>query len=521
MQGLKKKSIVLHPLLFALFPTVFLFAHNIDQVLVVEILWPLATSLVFGSVLFLFWRLVFKDIHKAGFAASVFLFFFFSYGPVFDAIEQGFRLRSPYRLHAGLMPIAMCGLICSEYLVGRIKRNLSNLTRILNFVSMICLAISIVQISAYGLRNAATEDHIADMENLNSQITGMDQRRPLPDIYYIIVDRYASANTLMEFYDYDNSPFVEYLSDRGFYVASKSNANYLCTAQSLASSLNMKHITYMSEQVGEDTHDWKPVYRMLQDYTVWRFLKSKGYEFVHFGPRWFPTSRNKYADKNVNVRALSEFSMLLYETTLLHPISRFFGFLDFRVENHRRVLYQFDKLSEIPDMEGPVFVFVHFLLPHEPYVFDDSGDFVTRKQASERSTTRKYLDQIVFTNRKLQELIDTLLSSSQPPPIIIVQADEGPYPQGLEVGSKPFNWQTASNAQLREKMGILNAYYLPDVNKDILYESITPVNSFRIVFNLYFGTDLGLLPDESYVFTDTGHIYKFINVTDKLKPDSQ
>ncbi|KPL22681.1 MAG: hypothetical protein AMJ75_07635 [Phycisphaerae bacterium SM1_79] len=131
------------------------------------------------------------------------------------------------------------------------------------------------------------------------------------------------------------------------------------------------------------------------------------------------------------------------------------------------------------------------------------------------------MDRIVFTNRKLQELIDTLLSSSQPPPIIIVQADEGPYPQGLEVGSKPFNWQTASNAQLREKMGILNAYYLPDVNKDILYESITPVNSFRIVFNLYFGTDLGLLPDESYVFTDTGHIYKFINVTDKLKPDSQ
>ncbi len=43
-----------------------------------------------------------------------------------------------------------------------------------------------------------------------------------------------------------------------------------------------------------------------------------------------------------------------------------------------------------------------------------------------------------------------------------------------------------SIADLKQKFGILNAFYLPDVDNDILYPTITPVNTFRVVFNLYF-----------------------------------
>jgi hypothetical protein len=43
----------------------------------------------------------------------------------------------------------------------------------------------------------------------------------------------------------------------------------------------------------------------------------------------------------------------------------------------------------------------------------------------------------------------------------------------------------------------LNAYYLPKGYKD-LYDSITPVNSFRIILNEYFGASYPLLPDITY-----------------------
>ena len=53
------------------------------------------------------------------------------------------------------------------------------------------------------------------------------------------------------------------------------------------------------------------------------------------------------------------------------------------------------------------------------------------------------------------------------------------------------------------RFNILNAYYLPDIDIGILYPHITPVNSFRVVFNQYFGTDFELLKDKNY-FIDQG-----------------
>ena len=47
-------------------------------------------------------------------------------------------------------------------------------------------------------------------------------------------------------------------------------------------------------------------------------------------------------------------------------------------------------------------------------------------------------------------------------------------------------------------MKIFNAYYLPSVDKSKLYPTISPVNSFRLVFNEYFGGNYDLLPDKSY-----------------------
>lgn len=72
---------------------------------------------------------------------------------------------------------------------------------------------------------------------------------------------------------------------------------------------------------------------------------------------------------------------------------------------------------------------------------------------------------------------------------------------------------------IRQKMGVLNAYYLPNVEKSLLYPSITPVNTFRLVFNLYFNTNFELLPDKSFVFEDEQHIYNMIDVTEALDYD--
>jgi len=47
-------------------------------------------------------------------------------------------------------------------------------------------------------------------------------------------------------------------------------------------------------------------------------------------------------------------------------------------------------------------------------------------------------------------------------------------------------------------MKILNAYYLPDGGSEAIYPAISPVNTFRTIFNRYFGGNLPLLEDRSY-----------------------
>jgi len=52
------------------------------------------------------------------------------------------------------------------------------------------------------------------------------------------------------------------------------------------------------------------------------------------------------------------------------------------------------------------------------------------------------------------------------------------------------------------RTGILNAVYLPDKKENIFYNGMTPVNTFRILFNEYFGTNFAILPDIIYYQRD-------------------
>jgi hypothetical protein len=56
---------------------------------------------------------------------------------------------------------------------------------------------------------------------------------------------------------------------------------------------------------------------------------------------------------------------------------------------------------------------------------------------------------------------------------------------------------------IKKQFSNLSAYHLPNGGKDRLYNTITPVNSFRLIFDRYFGTALGTLEDKSYLPSHT------------------
>ncbi len=188
--------------------------------------------------------------------------------------------------------------------------------------------------------------------------------------------------------------------------------------------------------------------------------------------------------------------------------------------HRQRVLDGFNQLKWAYQIPGPKIVFAHIVSPHPPFVFDASGNPIQPPrgyslgdgddfEGDVREYRRGYAGQVQFADRMLEDAIDSLLANSKKPPVIILQGDHGP-------GSN-LDWSSPDDSCLWERTSIFNAYYLPG-GSDELYPEISPVNSFRVVLNAFFGADLPLLPDRTY-FTSHRLVRQAIDVTENR--DSQ
>jgi hypothetical protein len=161
-------------------------------------------------------------------------------------------------------------------------------------------------------------------------------------------------------------------------------------------------------------------------------------------------------------------------------------------QDHReRILFVLERLASMPAIESPKFVFAHLVIPHPPFVFGPNGERVVLSKTYTLAGKGEPLDdtlyiegfrnQVTFLNHQLKQVLTELLAKSETKPIIILQADHGP-----------------GHFSIKNRMAILNAYFLPGKDQQIFYDRISPVNTFRVVLNEYFGGHFPILEDISY-----------------------
>ncbi len=515
-----KKTITIHPYLFAIFPILFLYSHNIGQLSMLsfsEVFIPVAIILGFAIIaMVIFWLIFKRDSYKAGIVTSIFLVLFFSYGRIHELIV-GFKIGNfIIGGHRYLSVLWLILFIVGVFFTIRTKLNLRNLINILNIISVVLVLFPLINIGIYNFNKRDTQQDpgVAARED-GSTIT--ENRGELPDVYYIILDGYAGSDSLEEFYDYDNQEFTSFLAEKGFFVASKSRCNYPWTYLSLASSLNMEYINFLSEDAGIGSDDRTLPYKMITSNKVWKFLDSKGYQFVHFDSSgWGPTDRNKNADISIRVNRFNEFNISIIQTTMLKPFEKYI----IKDSGIQKVLYSFSNLGKVNQIAGPKYIFAHIMSPHPPFFFGADGELIpeTEYKLNAYWEKEKYLDQLIFINSKVETLIEDILSNSKVPPIIIIQGDHGARstlgnPRGDREDPANIGWLYPTAEMLRESTPILNAYYLPGADTSLLYDSISPVNTFRFVFNTYFDEDYELLDDRCY-YSPYWQPYDFYDVTE-------
>jgi hypothetical protein len=486
--GFSLKKWAFYPWLFALFPATFLYSHNLEETPASALWLPLALSLALTLLVWLAARAAARQGRKASLITLLFCVMFFTYGHI------GLRLRLPPWM---VYPWVAFFLVVAA-LVLWTRRDLSGWIPGLN-ISAAFLIISIgAQVAWARTHPSGNAPSLTQIDEDARLSAAKPDLRNVPDIYYLIVDRYANGIVLKQEFGFDNHEFLDFLRAKGFYVADDSRCNYPQTHMSLASSLNMD---YIDRAQGERAVGPSFVYRLLKNSRVLRLLRSLGYTSIHLGSWFEGTAFNPFADLNLGgtgiLRYWNDFFLKFVGTTVLQPLSvaRLF-----RPRQRIRILQQFAELERMPSVKGPKFVFAHLLITHQPYVFGPNGEDSVDPGRGKGFT---YVDQVRYANAKLSRLIDVLISHSSPPPIIILQSDEGPKPGRAVVlvkGKKkrlPWSAGRETPEQKQVHHPILNAMDFPGVDTKVFYPSISPVNTFRVLFNLYFRARYSLLPDRT------------------------
>jgi hypothetical protein len=506
--------------LLAVAPVVSLYARNVHETPPRQLVGPVLIALGASSLLWLLLRAVLRDGQKAGLITSLVVVYFYTVARLnetWDNLLQNHWVQRPeiYRVSPALFAGLEAALLLAAawWVLSRLPRP-GPWTKCLNVFAAVLVALPAGE--AAWARASGPLGPSRGAPPLARGITSEAR----PDIYYIILDAYARSDVMKELFGFDNTPFLRHLEARGFYLARQSAANYCQTPLCLSSSLNGVYLDDLVRGLGNDQTQ---LAGLIGDNAVVRTLRPLGYKFVTFSTGFDPTEQPK-ADVYLSpYRPFNGFHRLLIDQTPLWALLPDPEERDQFSMARGRILYLLDRLPEVARDPAPTFTFAHILAPHPPFIFGEHGEDVSKRESgyylgnSEKfqqvngtvgsDYAERYRAQAVFITRRIEQVIDRILENSTEPPVIILQADHG---SGLRLAM-----QSLEKTDLHERMSILNAYYFPGGRYEALYDGITPVNSFRAVFNTSFGTRLPFLPDRSY-FSTWGNPYRFFDVTDRV-----
>jgi hypothetical protein len=421
---------------------------------------------------------------KAWMLASVMLIFILYYPKLIELLSEVRSLKTFLTSLPGLTKPAIFLLLyfLIVILFNKYKGPLVELSKYLNILLIVLILYILFAIYSQNPDKITLAEKLEISEKGDPKINSK-----LPDIYYIILDAYTSNQSLKDYWNYDNDPFTNFLIDKGFHVATGSKTNYNITEYSLSSSLNMSYLDNIPRRRTENPVSILNLKNLTKNSQVIKFAAKNGYHITNLSFFDLPGSPSYYDDFYTVKRSLID------GTTYRGFLKRMsFNFTDV---DSRDKIFELEKINpgilnslKVRDKkdERPNFIYAHVMMPHDPYLFDEFGRIHENDSVFINSLKDRYLGQLKYANKLLTGTVDSILKNySSGPVVIIIQGDHG------------YRYLPQKN-KIDESMTILNAYYFSDGDYTNIYNSISPVNTFRVVFNKYMDAGLPLIKDVSH-----------------------
>ena len=158
--------------------------------------------------------------------------------------------------------------------------------------------------------------------------------------------------------------YINFLKERGFYIAEQSRPNYPQTQLSLSSLLNLQYLNDWAKGL-EETNYRPPLTETIRHSEVRRALTKIGYQTINIPNSTF-ISNIEDADVYLPLSTtdLNQFEGMILSTTALNIFAQKWELglpVPGYTHQRRTIQYQLDTLKNIPSLTGPKFVFVHIL----------------------------------------------------------------------------------------------------------------------------------------------------------------
>jgi len=299
------------------------------EVLPEEMVPPLILMEIYALVVYLLALLCLRQNKKAGIAASFIVALTLCFEQFRQVVAQGCELLFHFAvpdiaafLLFWILVFAALKLIFArpkvsadldeqarkELIDEKVEAQFARMHIAFNVMCTIVLALNVVPLALSEYEQAETQKKMVALFNQpfedvifsprSETASGVSSK---PDVYYIILDAFASHDTLKEFGGYDNSEFLDYLKSKGFYVVEKACSNYDRTPFSISSSLNMQYIDQVPRALGENYVADNVYYRLIQNSPVFNLFKRLGYKIVNISAGSFATDNIPLADQNLHV----------------------------------------------------------------------------------------------------------------------------------------------------------------------------------------------------------------------------
>lgn len=441
----------------------------------------LAASLLFSL---LFW-LLYRNFYKANLVAFFIMAYNFFYGKGLDFLKTHFA-NTLIVQYTFILPFTVITFLLLAIFLKKTKKELTGIGKYLNYLFLL-----LILIDSANLLFKFTVRKKSLVYTLPTKLINCDTCSR-PDIYLILADEYAGKTALKDKFSFDNSDFENRLKSRGFYVVNNSKSNYNRTQYSMASTLNMTYLENLTS-TGINNIDIFQCLDIIEENNVAKFFKKNGYEIYNYSlfdladkpkpviPTFIPSRESLITAQTFTKRANKNLWFNFSSKRKIQDI------LDQNLNNNLKI----DSLTRkivCHKNTIPKFVYTHLVMPHYSYYFDSSGKKTNYENLTDGNEFNKeaYIEYLVYTNKKLLELIDHIKRISAKPPLIILMSDHG------------FR-QFADNEKVDPRYHFmnLNSVYIPDGNYTGFYDGMSNVNQFRLILNSQFGQKLPLLKDST------------------------